>query len=99
MSGPVAPRPVLVPDEIVQHRHLHRNRRGEEIVQVEPVHEEGHHSELYRDAHQPHAIERQPPPRRDLCHPCPVMCRKRALRGSESAVCRAGIERRTIDRA
>ena len=56
----VAPRPPLVPDEIVQHGGFHGNRRGGQVVKPHPAHEKRQHGEL--DGHTQHsdAVEGQP---------------------------------------
>ena len=60
----VAPRPMLVPDEVVQHRSLHRQRRGEPVVEPQHVGEHAQRQQLHADAHAADGVEHQPAPQR-----------------------------------
>ena len=60
----IAPRPVLVPDEVVQHRSLHRQRRGEPVVEPQHVGEHAQRQQLHADTHAADGVEHQPAPQR-----------------------------------
>ena len=62
-ARPIAPRPMLVPNEIVQHGYLDCNGCRDQVEQPEPVGQERHQAELDADAQESHAVEDEPAPR------------------------------------